>query len=150
MGSRRHVFFCCLSLLLLVGEFQSTATVYTTNQNNNKCQLLSEDTVEFTTDIVKNGVTYSDVQITINTFRGYKCRQAEDLSNSCKGTHISSSNFFENDDSDTYSGTWLKNICRPTSTVHVEETVEVDVGGSLTSVEVEWSNITECSCETIV
>ena len=145
IGSLRHALFC-----ILLCMFWGAANAITTNQDGNKCQLISEDQVTLTTDIVKNGRTYSDVEITINEYRGYKCRQAYSTGKSCKSLSILPSRFKINTDGDTYGGLRLEKMCHPTATNHVTRKVEVTVGGTLLSVDVEWSNITECSCDMVI
>lgn len=147
MGLLRHTLFC---ILLCIFWFQSAVNVIITNQDDNKCQLISEDQVTFTTDIVKNGRTFSDVEVTVNEYRGYKCRQAYSTGKSCKSLSILPSRFKVNTDGDNYDGLRLEKMCHPTATNRVTRQVEVTVGGTLVSVDVEWSNITECSCDMVI
>lgn len=148
MGSLRHALYCFL--LCSFCGFQGTVNVIITNQDDDKCQLISEDQVTFTTDVVKNGRTFSDVEITVNEYRGYKCRQAYSTGKSCKTVTILPSNMKVNTDGDSFDGILLEMMCHPTATNHVTRKVEVTVGGTAVSVDVEWSNITECGCEVVI
>lgn len=149
MGSFQ-ILFC--ALLCLLWGFQSNGI--TTSQHGGRCQLESEFPTEFKVDVVKNGVTYPDQTITINEYRGYKCRQSYSTEGNkfCETLKLLKSSFNINTDGDTYQGLHLKKMCRPKTTVDVSHTVSVDLGGNAgtASVTVEWSNITECSCSNFV
>lgn len=150
MGSLRQVLSCSL-LLCLFAELQLVRTaIYTTDQDRKKCQLYSEDTVEFQTDVVVNGQTYYDVDITINEFRGYKCAQASGTGKYCKSSYRGEGDFYVDSSlSQTYEEKLKVKACRPTTTNHVTRSVDVTLGGNVVTVNVEWSNITECSCDTV-
>lgn len=150
MGRSLHILFCVL--LCLLWGFQSNGI--TTSQHGGRCRLESQYPTEFTVDVVHNGQTYPDRTVTIYEYRGYKCRQtySSESSKSCASLKLLPSSFNINTDGDTYQGLHLKKMCRPTNTTDVTRTVSVNLGGNAgtTSVTVEWSNITECSCSILV
>lgn len=137
------------ALLCLLWGFQTHSI--TTSMSGGRCRLESQYPTEFEIDIEHNGQTYTDQTITINEYRGYKCRQSlsSESSNFCHSSRTLPSSFSVDTNGGTYQGTTTKRMCAPQNTTTVTRTVSVNVGQSTVSVTVEWSNITNCTCQTI-
>lgn len=149
MGLLQYALAYALTLCLLC-ELVRSDTV--SSQDNGKCELVTEHQVTFTTSVTHNGVLYSDVQITIDEDRGHKCRQATGASNRCEGTHTKAQTFAVHQSGTTPPESKNPFMCHPTITNDVTITVNnVHLGGGThANVDVQWSNITECSCDKVI
>ena len=131
------------------------ATTSTTEQDKGKCRLKVENPVEFTIPTIEhNGQTFNDVAVTIDTTRGYMCK--EGLSSSsriCESSYIKNQNFMNsynqasNQLEDTMSSDHqVRALCIPKVTNDVSQAVDVQVGSATVSVNIVWRNITSCKC----
>ena len=124
-------------------------------QDGGKCVLLVEDSVEVTIPTIEhNGHTANDVVVTIDTMRGYKCKQGyATAADHCNSAHMRDQDFYNYYDKNSNqlvdkmgSDSLIGALCTPDATNDVTEPVDVQVGPATVSVNVVWKNITSCEC----
>ena len=146
MASLRYALFYSLVLLSLQNLLSTADTI---THNADGCELVTEDQVQFETAVTYNGNRYS-VLITLDEYRGYRCRQSTSTApgeaNRCKSAHIEEQTFQAYQPEGSPPEVVVTKMCRPSTTVDVTKTVTLTLGGASVEKTVEWSNITDCEC----
>jgi hypothetical protein len=126
------------------------AATTTYKHYSNGCQLATEDEVQFTTSVTHNGETYNNVEITVDEYRGYKCRQSTSTQSGederCYSAHSKAQSFASTESGETEPESISDYMCSPSAVTDVSRTVQLTLGGSTVDKVVEWSNITACGC----
>lgn len=142
MTPQRLLLVTLLYLLHLIANGGSDSV---RDEDGGRCQLLFETDVEV--DIVDS--QGSEVHVTLsNENRGYKCRQQASSTSDkhCISAHQKSQSFSST--SYVSEDRITRRMCRPTQFTTVTRTVTIP--GTSNSVEISYSNITQCSCDKIV
>lgn len=115
------------------------------DQDGKKCRLLTESSVNV--EVTVNG---QDTHVTLQETRGYKCIQSAPSSVvACSSKQRLQQTGY---DASPQSGQqslpekYTYAICHPVNVTRVSRDVTVEVGGSTSTVTVEWANITSCKC----